>query len=138
MTRWSYVLVRVIVLPMPSSMRVFSLEPWNSAGYSRAPAPTMQPWPFIRRGTEWTVPMPPGLVSEIVVPWKSAAVSLLARVREMRSSYEARNSSNVSVSARLMLGTRSARVPSGLGRSIAMPRLMCAGATTEGLPSTSA
>ena len=24
--------------------------------------------PAIRRGIEWTVPMPPGLVSEIVVP----------------------------------------------------------------------
>src|SRR5829696_4331171 len=49
---------------MPSSTSVFSLEPWNSAGYSRAPAPTMVPWPFMRRGTECTVPIPPGLVSE--------------------------------------------------------------------------
>ena len=48
--------------------RTFSLEPWNSAGYSRAPAPMMAAWPFERRGTEWTVPMPPGLVREIVVP----------------------------------------------------------------------
>ena len=75
-----------MVLPMPSSTSVFSLEPWNSAGYSRAPAPTMQPWPFMSRGTECTVPMPPGLVSEIVVPWKSAAVSLLPRARVTRSS----------------------------------------------------
>ena len=86
MTRWSYVLVSVIVLPIASSLSVFSLAPWNSAGYSSAPAPTMQPWPFMRRGTECTVPMPPGLVSEIVVPWKSAAVSLLPRARVMRSS----------------------------------------------------
>ncbi len=43
-------------------------------------------WPFMRRGTEWTVPIPPGLVSEIVVPWKSAAVSLPPRARFTRSS----------------------------------------------------
>ncbi|OUD85953.1 hypothetical protein BC477_16200 [Clavibacter michiganensis subsp. michiganensis] len=59
-TRWSYVLVRVMVLPMPSSTSVLGEDPWNSAGYSRAPAPMMAPWPFMRRGTEWTVPMPPG------------------------------------------------------------------------------
>ena len=46
----------------------------------------MQPWPFMRRGTECTVPMPPGLVSEIVAPWKSSAVSLLPRARVTRSS----------------------------------------------------
>ncbi len=76
----------VIVLPMPSTSIVFWLVPWNSAGYSRAPTPMMQPWPFISRGTECTVPMPPGLVSESVVPWKSAAVSLLPRARTTRSS----------------------------------------------------
>lgn len=75
-----------MVLPMPSSTSVFSEEPWNSAGYSRAPAPMMQPWPFIRRGTEWTVPMPPGFVSESVVPAKSPATSLLPRARFTRSS----------------------------------------------------
>ncbi len=46
----------------------------------------MAPWPFMRRGTEWTVPMPPGLVSEIVVPWKSSTVSLLARALRTMSS----------------------------------------------------
>ena len=131
-------LVRVIVLPMARPASVFSLVPWNSAGYSRAPAPMIAPWPFMSRGTECTVPMPPGLVSEIVVPWKSAGVSLFERARVTRSSYAARYSLNDIVSARLMLGTNSARVPSGLGRSIAMPRLMWAGATTDGLPSTSA
>ena len=29
------------------------------------------PWPFISRGTEWLVPIVPGLVRLIVVPWKS-------------------------------------------------------------------
>ncbi len=79
-------LVRVMVLPMPSSTSVLGEEPWNSAGYSRAPAPMMAPWPFIRRGTEWTVPMPPGLVSEMVVPAKSPAASLLLRAFFTRSS----------------------------------------------------
>ena len=42
--------------------------PEYGAGYSIAPTPMMALWPVIRRGMEWTVPMPPGLVSEIVVP----------------------------------------------------------------------
>ena len=37
------------------------------------------PWPCMRRGTEWTVPMVPGLVREIVVPWKSLTSSLPLR-----------------------------------------------------------
>ena len=81
--------------------------------------------------------MPPGLVSETVTPWKSAAVSLLARARATTSSYAERNSLNDIVSARLMPGTMSERVPSGFGRSMAMPRLMWAGTTTLGLPSGS-
>ncbi len=63
-----------------------SLAPWNSAGYSIAPAPTIAPWPCIRRGTECTVPMVPGLVSEIVTPAKSSAVSLPSRARRTMSS----------------------------------------------------
>ena len=39
----------------------------------------MAPWPFISRGTEWLVPMVPGLVSVMVVPWKSSTVSELDR-----------------------------------------------------------
>ena len=44
------------------------------------------PCPAIRRGTECTVPMVPGLVSEIVVPWKSSTVSLLLRALRTTSS----------------------------------------------------
>ncbi len=36
--------------------------PWYSAGYSIAPTPMIAPCPTIRRGTEWTVPIVPGLV----------------------------------------------------------------------------
>ena len=60
--------------------------PCHSAGYSMAPTPMMQPWPGISRGTECTVPMPPGLVSEIVVPAKSSAVSAPARALRTTSS----------------------------------------------------
>ena len=52
------------------------------------------------------------------------------------SSYDAQNRTKSSVSAALMLGTSSWRVPSGLARSMARPRLTWAGWTTAGLPST--
>lgn len=39
----------------------------------------MAPCPTISRGTECTVPRVPGLVSEMVTPAKSSAVSLLSR-----------------------------------------------------------
>ena len=42
--------------------------------------------PLSRRGTEEIVPIPPGLVSEMFVPWKSSAVSLLSRVFLISSS----------------------------------------------------
>ena len=63
-----------------------SLAPWNSAGNSIAPTPMMAPWPAMRRGTECTVPMVPGLVSEMVTPEKSSAVSLPSRARRTMSS----------------------------------------------------
>ncbi len=66
-----------MILLTPSWTRVCSLVPSKWAGYCIAPTPMMAPWPDCRRGTEWLVPMPPGLVSEIVVPAKSSAVSLL-------------------------------------------------------------
>ena len=82
----------------------------------------------ISRGTEWTVPMPPGLVSEIVVPAKSSMVSLplpgpaddvlVGRPELARSP---------SSSAPLIDGTTSEREPSGFGRSMARPRLTCSG-----------
>ena len=57
-----------MILLMASSASWSSLMPANSAGYSIAPTPMIVPWPGISRGIECTVPMPPGLVSEIVVP----------------------------------------------------------------------
>ena len=75
-----------MILLMPILERVSWLAPWNSAGYSIAPTPTIVPWPCISRGTEWLVPSVPGLVSEMVVPLKSSAVRLPLRALRIMSS----------------------------------------------------
>ncbi len=90
------------------------------------------------RGTEWTVPIVPGLVSEIVVPWKSSTPSLPPRALRTISSYATQNSRKSRVSASLIDGTRSWRLPSSFCTSIARPRPTCSGLTRTGLPSTSA
>ena len=41
-----------------------------------APTAMIAPWPTIRRGMEAMVPTVPGLVSEMVVPWKSGVREL--------------------------------------------------------------
>ncbi len=68
MMRWSYVLVTVMILLTAALASASSDMPEYSAGYSIAPTPMMAPWPDISRGMECTVPIPPGLVSEMVVP----------------------------------------------------------------------
>ena len=65
---------------------VSSEAPWYSGGYSIEPTPRMQPCPFISRGTEWLVPIVPGLVRLIVVPWKSETSSLSSRALRISSS----------------------------------------------------
>ncbi len=75
-----------MVREMPMSLSASGFMPLNSAGYSIAPTPMMVPWPCISRGTEWLVPMVPGLVRLTVVPAKSSAASLPARARRMMSS----------------------------------------------------
>ena len=125
----------VITLLIALRARASSEAPCHSGGYSIAPTPMIAPWPFIRRGTEWLVPMVPGLVSEIVVPWKSATVSLLLRALRTTSSYAVQKPAKSIDSAALIDGTSSCRVPSGFCMSIARPRLMCAGAIRFGLPS---
>ena len=84
MIRWSYVDVSVMILLIPLVASFSSLAPWNSAGYSMAPTPRIVPWPTVRRGTEWLVPIVPGLVRLIVTPAKSSAVS--APVRALRTT----------------------------------------------------
>ncbi len=67
-------------------VRVSSEAPWYSGGKSIDPTPMIAPWPFISRGTEWLVPMVPGLVRLMVVPWKSLTASLLLRALRTISS----------------------------------------------------
>ena len=102
------------------------------------PTPTMTPWPGIRRGTDWTVPMVPGFVMLTFAPWKSATVSLLPFTLRMRSSYATRNWPNVMVSAALSTGTTRLRVPSPLSTSTARPTFTWGLRTIWGLPSASA
>ena len=83
------------------------------------------PWPCMSRGTEWTVPIVPGLVRVIVVSAKSSTVSLPARALRTMSSYAVQNSRKSISSARLIEGTRSCRLPSGFLMSMARPRLTC-------------
>ena len=136
MTRWSYVDVSVMTLLIALRAMASSEAPCQPGGYSIAPTPMIAPWPFISRGTEWLVPIVPGLVSEIVVPWKSSMVSLLLRALRTMSSYAVQNAAKSIVSAALIDGTSSWRVPSCFGMSMARPRLMWAGVIRVGLPST--
>ena len=75
-----------MILLIARSASPSGLIPLNSAGYSIAPTPTIVPCPAMSRGTEWFVPIVPGLVRESVVPAKSSAPSLPARARRMMSS----------------------------------------------------
>jgi len=68
----------------------------------------------------------PGFVSVMVVPAKSSTTSVPARARRTTSSYAAQNWAKSIVSALLMFGTSSCRVPSGFARSIAKPMFTCA------------
>ena len=49
-----------------------------------APTAMMLPWPAMSRGTDATVPSPPGLVSDMVAPAKSSGISLLVRAFSTR------------------------------------------------------
>src|SRR3954451_13429343 len=135
MTRWSYVEVSVITLLMALRAIASAEAPCHSGGYSIAPTPMIVPWPRISRGTEWLVPIVPGLVSEIVVPWKSSTPRAAMRALRTTSSYAVQNAAKSIVSAPLMFGTSSCRVPSFFCMSIARPRLIWAGVIWLGLPS---
>ena len=69
-------------------------------------------------------------------PERSSGVSLFVRARWMRSSYARANSTNVSRSQCLMLGTSRMRVPSLRVVSTARPRLIPPRSTRIGLPSS--
>ena len=65
MIRWSY--VDVIVMTFAAPM------------VRMAPVAMIEPWPFMRRGTDATVPIVPGFVRVIVAPAKSSGRSRLVR-----------------------------------------------------------
>ena len=78
--------VIVITFETPSAL-IFSAGAWaHSGGYAIEPVAMIVPWPASSLGTDAIVPSPPGLVSEMLVPWKSSAVSLFSRVLVIRSS----------------------------------------------------
>ena len=119
-----------------SATRDFSI-PRRPGGSMIAPVAMMQPWPGISRGTEATVPIPPGLVSVIVAPCRSSGDSDPSRVLRIRSSYTSRKPAKSIVSAPLMTGTISVREPSLRCTSTASPRLTCSCTIRCGLPSSS-
>ena len=81
--------------------------------------------------------MVPGLVIVTVAPWKSVTWSLPVLARRTRSSYALRKPAKSRVSACLMTGTTSVRVPSDFSMSTAMPTFTWSWWTTRGLPSAS-
>ena len=92
------------------------------------------PCPGIKRGTDATVPMPPGLVRVMVAPCSSSAVSALPRARSMSRSYSVRKASNERCPASRITGTTRNRAPSLRVLSTASPRCGPPG-TRAGLPS---
>ena len=74
-----------------SDLSVDRARAGSPAANAIAPAATIAPCPTIKRGTEATVPMPPGLVSVNVAPVCSSTRSLLSRAFATRSSYAPRN-----------------------------------------------
>jgi hypothetical protein len=59
----------VMTFETPSSASFSGSTFVRPGGYEIAPVATIVPWPGIRRGTDATVPRPPGLVSEMLAPW---------------------------------------------------------------------
>ncbi len=84
------------------------------------------------RGTDAVVPRVPGLVSETVVPSKSATVNFIRRARETTSSAAAENSPKVIFSTPLMFGTRRVREPSAFSTSTASPNRISSRFTRTG------
>ncbi len=110
----------------------------SPAGSAIDPVATIVPWPGIRRGTEATVPSPPGFVSVMFAPCRSSGDSDPSRVLRIMSSYTSRKVAKSMPSAPLMTGTISVRVPSLRCTSTASPRLAYSCTIRCGLPSTSA
>ena len=110
----------------------------SPTGYAIEPVATIVPCPAISRGTEATVPMPPGFVSVMFAPCRSSAVSVFVRAFSTSASYAPRSSSKGIAPASAITGTISVLVPSFFSTSTASPRFTCPSSTRWGLPSISA
>ena len=110
----------------------------SPTGYAIEPVATIVPWPSIRRGTDATVPIPPGFVSEMLAPTRSSAPSVFVRAFSTSALYASRNWLNESRPASRMTGTISVRDPSFFSTSTARPRLTPPSSIRWGLPSISA
>ncbi len=86
MTRWSYVEVIVMTFSTPRAARVSGWALPRPGGYAMDPVATIVPWPSMSRGTDATVPRPPGLVSVTEAPRSSSGFTWPERVRPTRSS----------------------------------------------------
>ncbi len=75
-----------MTLDSPSSAMVWGSAPAKLVGNVSEPTPMMAPWPGMRRGTERSVPMVPGLVRVTVTPAKSSTVNLLVLALRTSSS----------------------------------------------------
>ena len=96
------------------------------------------PWPGMRRGAEDEVPTVPGLVREIVVPWKSSGEIVPLRAFCTSSSKARTKAAKSRRFASLMLGTSRVRLPSFFCTSTAMPRRTLSRCTRWAWPSSSA
>ena len=83
------------------------------------------------------MPIVPGLVSESVVPAKSSTVNAPPLAFRTISSYADQNWAKSKSSHPLIDGTNNCLEPSGFAKSIAIPKLICSGWPTAGLPSNS-
>ena len=97
------------------------------------PVATIVPCPTMSRGTEATVPMPPGFVSVTLAPTRSSAESVFVRAFSISASNAALNSLKVSRPASRITGTISVREPSFFSTSTAMPSMTAPSSTREGL-----
>ena len=84
----------------------------SPTGYAIEPVATIVPCPTISRGTEATVPIPPGLVSVMLPPVRSSAVSVLVRAFSTSALYASTNSAKLIRPASRITGTISVRPPS--------------------------
>ena len=109
----------------------------SPTGYAIEPVATIVPWPTISRGTEATVPMPPGLVRVRLPPLRSSAVRVLVRALSTSALYASRNCRKLRRPASRMTGTIRVREPSFFSTSTARPRLTAPSSWRYGLPSIS-